>query len=87
MDLARGRVEDAIPRFEAAIRSHRAEGRISDEFLDRFALSYALLYNGRRFTEAREALDALGPDKTGAIHEMLIPFVNTWLGWDHLNSL
>ncbi|KYG05520.1 hypothetical protein BE21_40105, partial [Sorangium cellulosum] len=61
VDLARGRVEDAIPRFEAAIRSHRAEGRISDEFLDRFALSYALLYNGRRFTEAREALDALGP--------------------------
>ncbi|WP_437727525.1 CHAT domain-containing protein [Sorangium sp. So ce861] len=61
VDLARGRVEDAIPRFEEAIRSHRAEGRISDEFLDRFALSYALLYNGRRFTEAREALDALGP--------------------------
>ncbi|WP_437337858.1 hypothetical protein [Sorangium sp. So ce394] len=26
-------------------------------------------------------------DKTGAIHEMLIPLVNTWLGWDHLNSL
>ncbi|WP_437562091.1 CHAT domain-containing protein [Sorangium sp. So ce542] len=61
VDLARGRVEDAIPRFEEAIRAHRAEGRISDEFLDRFALSYALLYNGRRFTEAREALDALGP--------------------------
>ncbi|AUX31237.1 MULTISPECIES: hypothetical protein [Sorangium] len=26
-------------------------------------------------------------DKTGAIHDMLIPLVNTWLGWDHLNSL
>ncbi|WP_437940937.1 hypothetical protein [Sorangium sp. So ce341] len=26
-------------------------------------------------------------DKTGAIHEMLIPLVSTWLGWDHLNSL
>ncbi|XXX80717.1 CHAT domain-containing protein [Sorangium sp. So ce134] len=61
VDLARGRAEEAIPRFEEAIRSHRAEGRISDEFLDRFALSYTLLYNGRRFTEARAALDALGP--------------------------
>ncbi|WP_437727526.1 hypothetical protein [Sorangium sp. So ce861] len=26
-------------------------------------------------------------DKTGAIQEMLIPLVNTWLGWEHLNSL
>ncbi|WP_437730066.1 CHAT domain-containing protein [Sorangium sp. So ce1335] len=61
VDLARGRIQEAIPRFDEAIRSHRAAGRISDEFLDRFALSYALLYNGRRFTEARAALDALGP--------------------------
>ncbi|WP_437970484.1 CHAT domain-containing protein [Sorangium sp. So ce260] len=61
VDLARGRTQEAIQRFEEAIRSHRAGGRISDEFLDRFALSYTLLYNGRRFTEARAALDALGP--------------------------
>ncbi|WP_438037596.1 CHAT domain-containing protein [Sorangium sp. So ce128] len=61
VDLARGRIPEAIAGFEASIRAHRAAGRISDEFLDRFALSYALLFNGRRFAEARAALDALGP--------------------------
>ncbi|WP_437707442.1 CHAT domain-containing protein [Sorangium sp. So ce448] len=61
VDLARGRIPEAIAGFEASIRAHRAAGRISDEFLDRFALSYTLLYNGRRFAEARAALDALGP--------------------------
>ncbi|WP_437758957.1 CHAT domain-containing protein [Sorangium sp. So ce1389] len=61
VDLARGRIPEAIAGFEASIRAHRAAGRVSDEFLDRFALSYTLLYNGRRFAEARAALGALGP--------------------------
>ncbi|WP_437818399.1 CHAT domain-containing protein [Sorangium sp. So ce1078] len=61
VDLARGRIPEAIARFEASIRAHRAAGRLSDEFLDRFALSYTLLYNGRRFAEARAALDPLAP--------------------------
>ncbi|WP_437320123.1 hypothetical protein [Sorangium sp. So ce385] len=26
-------------------------------------------------------------DKTGAIHEMLIPLVNTWPGWDYLRDV
>ncbi|WP_437930581.1 CHAT domain-containing protein [Sorangium sp. So ce291] len=61
VDLARGRIPEAIAGFEASIRAHRAAGRVSDELLDRFALSYTLLYNGRRFAEARAALGALGP--------------------------
>ncbi|WP_437666246.1 CHAT domain-containing protein [Sorangium sp. So ce1182] len=61
VDLARGRIPAAIAGFEASIQAHRAAGRVSDEFLDRFALSYTLLYNGRRFAEARAALGALGP--------------------------
>ncbi|WP_438010043.1 CHAT domain-containing protein [Sorangium sp. So ce321] len=61
VDLARGRIPAAIAGFEASIRAHREAGRVSDEFLDRFALSYTLLYNGRRFAEARAALGALGP--------------------------
>ncbi|WP_437562218.1 CHAT domain-containing protein [Sorangium sp. So ce542] len=61
VDLARGRIPEAIARFEASIRAHRAAGRLSDEFLDRFALAYTLLYNGRRFAEARAALDPLAP--------------------------
>ncbi|MGK3981954.1 CHAT domain-containing protein [Sorangium sp. So ce136] len=61
VDLARGRIPEAIAGFEASIRAHRAAGRVSDEFLDRLALSYTLLYNGRRFAEARAALGALGP--------------------------
>ncbi|XXX80814.1 CHAT domain-containing protein [Sorangium sp. So ce134] len=65
VDLARGRIPEAIARFEASIQAHRAAGRLSDEFLDRFALSYTLLYNGRRFAEARAALDPLAPLEAG----------------------
>ncbi|HTN91752.1 MAG TPA: CHAT domain-containing protein [Sorangium sp.] len=61
VDLARGRIPEAIAGFEASISAHRAAGRVSDEFLDRFALSYTLLYNGRRFAEVRAALGALRP--------------------------
>ncbi|WP_437310235.1 hypothetical protein [Sorangium sp. So ce388] len=61
IDLARGRIPEAIAGFEASIQAHRSAGRVSDEFLDRFALSYTLLFKGCRFAEARAALGALGP--------------------------
>ncbi len=59
MDLARGRIPEALAGFEASIRAPGG-GADLDEFLDRFALSYALLFSGRRFAEARAALDASG---------------------------
>lgn len=63
-----GRAEAARARFLTAIRLDAERGRVSDEVDDRLALGYALLYDGRRFAEARvalapaEALAATYPD-------------------------
>ncbi|MDI3289267.1 CHAT domain-containing tetratricopeptide repeat protein [Polyangium sp. 15x6] len=61
IDRAQGRIEAAIGRFEESMRAHRALGRISDEFLDGFALYYTLTYHGRRLAEARRVLERLEP--------------------------
>ncbi|MDC3960985.1 CHAT domain-containing protein [Polyangium jinanense] len=61
IDRAQGRIEEAISRFEESMRAHRALGRISDEFLDGFALYYTLTYHGRRLAEARRVLERLEP--------------------------
>ena len=58
-DLARverdlGRGEAVFNRFREAIELDRARGRVSDEVDDRLALAYALVYDARRFEEARE---------------------------------
>jgi tetratricopeptide (TPR) repeat protein len=61
IDRAQGRIEGAIARFEESMRAHRALGRISDEFLDGFALYYTLTYHGRRLSDARRVLERLEP--------------------------
>jgi len=61
IERTRGRAAEAVARFEESIGAHRASGQISEVFLDAFTLSFTLLYNGRRFAEARRALDRLDP--------------------------
>jgi tetratricopeptide (TPR) repeat protein len=53
-DLGHG--DAARARFAEAIRLDGERGRPSDEVDDRLAYGYALLYDGRRFQEARETL-------------------------------
>ncbi len=59
LDLASGRVGDAIGGLRASVAAHLRDGRVSDEALDGMALAYALLGHGHRQAEARAALDAL----------------------------
>jgi tetratricopeptide (TPR) repeat protein len=59
IERSRGRSERAIELFQEALRLDRTEGRISDEFLDRFALAYTLLFHGRRSAEAHRVLTEL----------------------------
>jgi hypothetical protein len=54
--LARGRTADAIAGLGEAARLAAASGRLSDEFVARTALAFTLMYNGRRFAEARAEL-------------------------------
>ncbi|AKT42366.1 CHAT domain-containing protein [Chondromyces crocatus] len=56
---SRGDIDRAVALLRDAVRLDREAGRVSDELNDRFALAYTLLYQGRRFPEAREALDGL----------------------------
>ncbi len=61
--LAQGRIADAVRIFGEAIALDGATGRVSDEFRDRCALSFALVDESHRFAEARDALaplEALG---------------------------
>jgi cellulose synthase operon protein C len=82
IDLARGNTEAAFTRLREAMRLHEAGGRISEERHDGLALFYALLYNGRRFGEAREVLASLkrlggdheGGDVTAAYYEGLLAY-------------
>lgn len=56
IDIARKRTDDAFARFRAAADLYADAGRISDEVNTRVVLSYQLVYNGRRFAEARAVL-------------------------------
>ncbi len=56
VDLARGRTEQAIVGLREAARLSAVGGRLSDEFIARTALAFTLMYNGRRFAEARAEL-------------------------------
>jgi hypothetical protein len=49
----------AVPLFRAAIASHRAAGRLSDEVDDTFALAFALHQRSHRYEEARTALEGV----------------------------
>lgn len=58
--LAQGDAEQAISLLRQAIRKHEASGRISQSIVDTHVLVHALVYNGRKFGEARAALAASG---------------------------
>lgn len=62
LDLARGRADEAVPHFRAAVARHRMGGRVSDAVDDSFALAFALHQRSRRYDEARGALDANAND-------------------------
>lgn len=59
--LGEGDAEGAIRALAASMALHRQLGRPSDELNDGFALSWALVHHGRRFTEARQVLRGLQP--------------------------
>ncbi len=59
--LASGRVEQATEELQRAMRTHRADGRASDEALDGMALAHTLLLHGRRTPEARGVLEQISP--------------------------
>ncbi|MEZ4294760.1 MAG: CHAT domain-containing protein [Polyangiaceae bacterium] len=57
--LAEGDTVEGERLFREAIRLHRAAGRLTQEGLDTFALSYALVFGEGRYSEARSALEEL----------------------------
>jgi tetratricopeptide (TPR) repeat protein len=59
VERGKGNTEEAIRLFHEALRLDREGGLLSDEFSDRFALAYTLIYYGRRFSDARAALEPL----------------------------
>ncbi|WP_437313100.1 CHAT domain-containing protein [Sorangium sp. So ce385] len=61
----RGEPARAAELLAAAIVRDRAEGRVSDEFQDRFLLTFIRLYVDRQLGEARQGLDALAPLAVG----------------------
>ncbi|MBN1205933.1 MAG: CHAT domain-containing protein [Myxococcaceae bacterium] len=61
LELSLGRSEEAVALLREALVLHRGLGRRSDEANDSLVLAYTLIHHGRRFTEARAALEALGP--------------------------
>ncbi|WP_437935122.1 CHAT domain-containing protein [Sorangium sp. So ce341] len=58
---ARGQTARAVELLVDAIREDREDGRISDEFKDRFTLAYIRVQVEHRLEEARRELDALLP--------------------------
>lgn len=71
--LATGAKDEAIPLFEEAIALDREAGRVSGEFLDRFALAYTFL-NLARFSNARRALEPLHALGTPADGHAMRPY-------------
>ncbi|WP_438023405.1 CHAT domain-containing protein [Sorangium sp. So ce233] len=58
---ARGQAARAVELLVDAIREDRADGRVSDEFKDRFTLAYIRVQVEHRLDDARRELDALLP--------------------------
>ncbi|AUX45864.1 hypothetical protein SOCE26_073600 [Sorangium cellulosum] len=58
---ARGQTARAVELLVESIREDRADGRVSDEFKDRFTLVYIRVQVEHRLEDARRELDALLP--------------------------
>lgn len=61
LELSLGHTDDAVALLRETLTLHRHVRRRSDEVSDAMVLTYTLIHHGRRFTEAREVLGALGP--------------------------
>lgn len=61
LELSQGHAGEAVALLREAMALHRGAQRRSDEALDALTLVYTLIHHGRRFTEARAVLQALGP--------------------------
>jgi hypothetical protein len=72
LDLASGKVEDAIARLRESIGLHTV--RISDRVDDSFALAFALNQRSRRYAEARAALANVEPFATYPEARANLPF-------------
>lgn len=57
--LRQGRPEDAVAHFRAAVAADREAGLISEEFRNRFALTYTLVFQLRDLEAARAVLGPL----------------------------
>ncbi|WP_163988264.1 CHAT domain-containing protein [Pyxidicoccus caerfyrddinensis] len=61
VELSLGHSDEAVALLRETLTLHRRAQRRSDEVSDAMVLTYTLIHHGRRFTEAREVLGALGP--------------------------
>ena len=64
--LQQNKIEPAIEHFRRALLLHHRGGRIGAEVSDATALAYTLIYNGKRFAEARKVLTSVEPVPKGA---------------------
>ncbi|MCP3137816.1 CHAT domain-containing protein [Pyxidicoccus xibeiensis] len=60
VELSLGHAEEAAAHLRESMALHRLGGRRSDEASDAMVLVYTLIHHGRRFTDAREVLEAVG---------------------------
>lgn len=59
--LQQNQIEPAIEHFRRSLLVHHRAGRIGAAVSDATALAYTLIYNGKRFVEAREVLELVKP--------------------------
>lgn len=60
VELSLGHSEEAVALLKQALALHHRLARRSDEANDSLVLAYTLIHHGRRFSEARSVLEALG---------------------------
>jgi tetratricopeptide (TPR) repeat protein len=57
IELARGKIDAAVPLFREALQADRVSGRVGDLVDDAFALAFVLHQRSHRYDEARAVLD------------------------------
>lgn len=65
VELAAGRMDQALALFRRAIDLHRKTGRVSDVIDDSFALAFALNQRSHHYAEARLVLDDVSRELAG----------------------